>query len=55
MRKLQVSFVNEAQGPQTGIGGSFEMSLEGDCNEIEVTPNLEYLATFVMRLEGVCH
>jgi hypothetical protein len=29
------------------------MGLEGDCHEIEVTPNL--LVTFGMSLEGVCH
>jgi hypothetical protein len=31
------------------------MSLEGDCLEVEVTPNLELLVTFGMSLEGVCH
>jgi hypothetical protein len=31
------------------------MSLEGDCHEVEVTPNLELLVTFGMTLEGVCH
>ena len=31
------------------------MSLEGDCNEVEVTSYLELLVTFGMRLEGVCH
>jgi hypothetical protein len=31
------------------------MSLEGDCYEFKVTPNLELLVTFVMSLEGVCH
>jgi hypothetical protein len=30
------------------------MSLNGDCHEVEVTPNLELLVTFGMRLEGVC-
>jgi hypothetical protein len=34
--------------------GSFGMSLEGDCHEVEVTPNLEVLVTFGMSLEGVC-
>ncbi len=37
------------------FGGSFGMSLEGDCHEVEVTSNLELLATFGMSLEGVCH
>jgi hypothetical protein len=37
------------------FGGSFGMSLEGDCHEVEVTPNSVLLATFGMRLEGVCH
>jgi hypothetical protein len=31
------------------------MSLEEDCRELEITPNLELLVAFVMRLEGVCH
>jgi hypothetical protein len=35
--------------------GSFGMSMEGDCHEIKVTPNLELLVTFGMSLEGVCH
>jgi hypothetical protein len=34
---------------------SFGMILEGDCHEVEVTPNLELLVTFGMSLEGVCH
>jgi hypothetical protein len=37
------------------FGGSFCICLEGDCNEVEVTLNLELLVTFVMSLEGVCH
>jgi hypothetical protein len=28
------------------FGGSFRMSLEGDCHQVEVTPNLELLITF---------
>jgi hypothetical protein len=35
------------------FGGSFSISLEGDCHEVEVTPNLELLVTFGMSLEGV--
>ncbi len=31
------------------------MGWEGDCHEVEATPNLELLVTFVMSLEGVCH
>jgi hypothetical protein len=31
------------------------MSLEGDCHEVQVTPNSEFLVTFGMPLEGVCH
>ena len=31
------------------------MSLERDCHEVEVTPNLEFLVTFGVSLEGVCH
>jgi hypothetical protein len=37
------------------FGGSFGMSYEGLCHEIEVTPNLELFITFGMSLEGVCH
>jgi hypothetical protein len=39
------------------FGGSFGMSLKGDCHEAEaeVTPNLELLVTFGIGLEGVCH
>jgi hypothetical protein len=37
------------------FGGSFAMSLEKDCHEVEVTPNLDLLVTFGMSLEGVCH
>jgi hypothetical protein len=29
------------------------MSLEGDCHEIEVSPNLELLVTFDLSLKGV--
>ncbi len=31
------------------------MGLEGDCHEVEVTPNLELLVTFGMSLERVCN
>jgi hypothetical protein len=37
------------------FGGTFGMSLEGDCYEVEVTPDLELLVTFGMSLEGFCH
>jgi hypothetical protein len=37
------------------FGGSLGMSLEGDCHEVEATPNLELLVTFDMSLEGTCH
>jgi hypothetical protein len=37
------------------FGGSFGMSLEGDCREVEVTPNLEFLVTLGTSLEGACH
>jgi hypothetical protein len=37
------------------FGGSFGLSLEGDCREVEVTPNLELLITFGMSFMGVCH
>jgi hypothetical protein len=30
---------------------SFGMSLEGDCHEVEITPNLELLVTFGMSLK----
>jgi hypothetical protein len=55
-----VSYVNEVPegkflDTKFEFGVSFGMSLEGDCHELEVTPNLELLATFGMRLERVCH
>jgi hypothetical protein len=31
------------------------MSSEEDCNQVEVTINLELIVTFGMSLEGVCH
>jgi hypothetical protein len=31
------------------------MSLEEDCHEVVITPNLELLVTFGVSLEGVCH
>jgi hypothetical protein len=31
------------------------MSLEEDYHEVEVTHNLEFLVTFGISLEGVCH
>jgi hypothetical protein len=37
------------------FGGSFGMSLEGDCHKAEVTPNSEFLVTSGMSLDGVCH
>jgi hypothetical protein len=30
------------------------LSLEGDCHEVEVTPNSKLSITFGMSLEGVC-
>jgi hypothetical protein len=29
--------------------------LERDCDELEVTPNLEFLVTFGMKLEELCN
>jgi hypothetical protein len=40
---------------QFELGGSFGMGLEGDCHEVEVSPNLELLVTFAVSLEGVYH
>jgi hypothetical protein len=37
------------------FGGSFGRSLEGDCHEIEVTPNLKLLVTYSMSLKRVDH
>jgi hypothetical protein len=37
------------------FGEGFGMSLEGDCLEVEVTPNLELLVTVGVSFEGVCH
>jgi hypothetical protein len=31
------------------------MTLEGDCHEVEFTPNLELLFSFEMGLEEVSH
>jgi hypothetical protein len=31
------------------------LSLEEDCHEVEVTPDLELLVTFSMSFEGVFH
>jgi hypothetical protein len=31
------------------------MSLERDCHEVKVTPDLELLVNFGIRLEGLCH
>jgi hypothetical protein len=39
-------------GTKFEFGGSFGMSLEGDSNKLEVTPNLEFLITFGVYLEG---
>jgi hypothetical protein len=36
------------------FGGSFGMSLDGDCHEVEITPYLELLFTFDMPLDEVC-
>ncbi len=35
--------------------GRLGVSFEGDCHEVEVTPNMELLVTFGISLEGVCH
>jgi hypothetical protein len=37
------------------FGGSFGMSLEGDCHKVEVTPNLLLLVTFDMSLMMTKH
>jgi hypothetical protein len=37
------------------FGGSFGTSLERDCYEVEVTPNLELLITFGKSLERDWH
>jgi hypothetical protein len=29
--------------------------MEGDCIEVDVTPNLKLLVVFSMSLEGICH
>jgi hypothetical protein len=29
--------------------------MEGDCRDVEVTPNLKFFVTFGMSLEGDCH
>jgi hypothetical protein len=54
--KLVVTYLLEAKTLVTNFefGGSFGMSLEGDCHGVEVTPKLKFLVTFDMSLEGVC-
>jgi hypothetical protein len=51
--------VGEAEGKflvtKFEFGRSFGMSLDLDCHEVEVTPNLQLLVTLGMSLEGVCH
>jgi hypothetical protein len=37
------------------FGRSLGISLEVECHEVKVIPNLELLVTFGMSLEGVCH
>jgi hypothetical protein len=37
------------------FGGSFGVTLGRDCHEGKVNTNLEFLVTFEMNLEGVCH
>jgi hypothetical protein len=37
------------------FGGSFGMSLVGDCHEVKDTPNLKLLVAFGMSWDGVCH
>jgi hypothetical protein len=36
------------------FGGSFGMSLERNCHDLEFTPDSEWLFTFGMNLVGVC-
>jgi hypothetical protein len=40
-------------GTKFEFGGSFGMSLEGDCREAEVIPSSELLVIFGMSLEEV--
>jgi hypothetical protein len=58
-RKEVVDPLNDTRGQffsaKFEFGGSFGMSLEGDCHKVEDTPNLELLLTFGMSSEGVCH
>jgi hypothetical protein len=37
-----------------GFGECLDVSLEGDCHEVEVTSNWELLVTFDMSFEGAC-
>jgi hypothetical protein len=60
MSKTELSFVNEVPEGKFLVTkfefrGSFGMSMEGDCHEVEITPNLVLSVTFGMSLEGVCH
>jgi hypothetical protein len=38
-----------------GVWKESGLSLTGDCHEVQVTPKLEFLATFGMSMEGACH
>jgi hypothetical protein len=45
----------ESEGKFLVTDFEFGGSLEEDCHEVEVAPNLELLVTFGMSLEGVSH
>jgi hypothetical protein len=49
-RCIKVLWANEGKFlvTESEFGGSFDMSLEGDCREIEVTPDVELLVIFVI-------
>jgi hypothetical protein len=49
------SFKSKFLAGKFKFGGSFGMSLQGYCCEVEVTPDLALLVTFGMNLEGNFH
>jgi hypothetical protein len=54
--KKNIHSFNSGQNlvPKFEFRVSIGISLEVDCNEVNVTPNFLLLVTFIMSLEGVC-
>ncbi len=47
MKTMPSEYRGQIFSHQIWVGGSFGMSLEGDCHEVEVTPNLTLLSLLV--------